>query len=43
MPIDMVSSSGFTAAGPQGQIRKEFPESWVWTTSVAKYVWHVKL
>lgn len=29
-----------TIAGGVGQIRKEFPEAWIWTSLVAKYDWH---
>ena len=39
----MDSASGESAAlgasggaGPTGQIRKEFPETWIWTSSVVK-------
>ena len=38
-----MSSSGTPSVGGEGQIRKEFPETWVWTMSVAKYVWHANV
>ena len=38
-----ISSSRTPSVGGEGQIRKEFPETWVWTTSVAKYVWHANV
>ena len=33
-----VAFGGAAGAGPTGQIRKEFPETWIWTSSIAKYV-----
>ena len=34
----MAMPLGGAGDGPTGQIRKEFPETWIWTSSVPKYV-----
>ena len=41
--MDMVESrsmalGGGAASAPEGQIRKEFPETWIWATATAEYV-----
>ena len=38
MPMSGGMGAGGGGGAQTGQIRKEFPESWIWTSSVAKYV-----
>ena len=33
-----VALGGSAGAAPTGQIRREFPETWIWSSSIAKYV-----